>query len=1071
MPVPYLPLLVLQIPLLCGLPPAQVSIDPQLQSAVERYFTTQQEEDVEAYLSLWSASSSRPPAQMRQMLSYVFDTGDDVFSEIEITKVMPLGDRMRVRVSATRMRTEKPRVDGAPPVTRQSRMQLSLTFVREGPDWRLLREGPATDDLAHALVETPGSEERARLLATEPELLTERLLLSISRIGGDLAQQGRHAAAQVPYERMLEVARHIKDRKYEAEALQNLGNSYYFRQNLPAALDAYERRLAIERERGNDEGIAAALSGIATIRYATAEYSTALTAYREALAIQERLGDESLIATSLVSTGNILYLQGDFDGAIREYSRSRDLSRKIVNPAGESRALDGLGCVYLARGDFAGALEAFTGVLQEASARGDRVAQGNATLSLGEAHYRLGNVDVARKTLDESRLHFEATRDLANAGRAWQAIALMDLVAARFPLAEESYTRGRMSCASVTDIPCVAAATAGLGFAQAAQERFGDAIKSYRLALEQFTGLKLREQSARTGIGLSQALFGSGDAKAAIAAATDARRLGIALANDDIVWRTLLSEARALRKLGERDAALAAARAALRAVDNLIEESRTQPAKPVARDSSSVLAALAVLHAEAGDAAAAFDASERMRVHDLRLGLAPAERDIARGMTAAERDEERAIAVELVTLHAQLSREKNLPKPDAARVSTLEAAAADAGTRRLSRQEALFERLPELRTWRGLMDPVASTELASVLVDGDTVVQFVLDEKDTLVLTATKREGEIQLSAQVRPVTRQKVAEHVARLMSAEVLHDVAEWRRAAGAFAADVMPLELVGYMKQAIRLIVVPHEILWRVPFDAMPIADKYLGDLTAVSYASSMTAIARVPPHAGPDADAGRTFTAAAPALAESVRARVQQTAPGWSLREPGSATAEVKRVVGDLAPERFTSLSGGDATEPAVREQLPTADVIHLALPFRINGAGALFSPLLLAGEPAANPRDAANDARLDARDVMNLTLTARLAILSDASAMSMRDAADEAALVQWAWRAAGVPSLVMARWLTQTAAAEDLLAGFHRRVRAGERPESALRAAQSDVRESEGHSAPFYWAGWILIGVR
>ncbi len=199
MPVPYLPLLVFQIPLLCGLPPAQESIDPQLQSAVERYFTTQQEEDVEAYLSLWSASSSRPAAQMRQMLSYVFDTGDDVFSEIEITKVMPLGDRMRVRVSATRMRTEKPRVDGAPPVTRQSRMQLSLTFVREGPDWKLLREGPATDDLAHALVETPGSEERARLLAAEPELLTERLLLSISRIGGDLAQQGRHAAAQVPY--------------------------------------------------------------------------------------------------------------------------------------------------------------------------------------------------------------------------------------------------------------------------------------------------------------------------------------------------------------------------------------------------------------------------------------------------------------------------------------------------------------------------------------------------------------------------------------------------------------------------------------------------------------------------------------------------------------------------------------------------------------------------------------------------------------------------------------------------------------------------------------------------------
>jgi CHAT domain-containing protein len=166
-----------------------------------------------------------------------------------------------------------------------------------------------------------------------------------------------------------------------------------------------------------------------------------------------------------------------------------------------------------------------------------------------------------------------------------------------------------------------------------------------------------------------------------------------------------------------------------------------------------------------------------------------------------------------------------------------------------------------------------------------------------------------------------------------------------------------------------------------------------------------------------------------------------------------------------------LSGAAATERAVREQLPGADIIHLALPFRINGAGALFSPLLLAGEPVGNPPEPANDARLDARDVMNLALSGRLAVLSDPSAMSMRDAADEAALVQWAWRAAGVPALMMARWPTDASAAEDLLAGFHERVRAGEEPGRALRGAQAAVRSVEGRSAPFFWAGWLLIGVR
>jgi tetratricopeptide (TPR) repeat protein len=1073
MSVPCLAAWTLLSGLLCGGSLRQEAVDPQLQAAVERFFATQQAEDVDGYLSLWSAAGLRARPQLQQLLNYVFDSGDDVFSQIEIAKVMPFGDRMRVRVSATRERTEKPRVEGGPPVVRNTRMQASLTFVREGSDWKLLREGPATDDLAQALIETPSAQDRAALLGAEPELLTDRLLMSLSRLAGDQAQQGRHGAAQAGYERMLEVARHIKDRKYEAEALQNLGNTFYFQQNLPAALDAYEQRLAIERERANDEGIAAALSGIATIRYASAEYSAALTAYRDALAIQERLGDDALIATSLISTGNVLYLQGDFEGAVRDYARSRDLSRKLVHPAGESRALEGLGRVYLASGDIAGALEAFTGVLQEAIARGDRVAQGNASLSLGEAHYRLGNVDVARRTFDESRLHFEASKDSANAGRAWQAVALMDLVAGRFALAEEGYVRSRASCGSVTDMPCAAAATAGLAFAQAAQEKFADAIKGYRQALEQFTGLKAREQMARTNIGLSHALSGGGDQKGAIAAAVDARHVGIAIANDDIVWRALVSEARALRKLGERDAALAAARAALGAVNTLVEDSRTRPGSPVPRDTASVLATLAVLYAEAGDAAAAFDAIERMRVHDLRLGLAPAEREIARGMSAAERDEERAIAIELVTLHARLAREKQLPKPDAARVTTLETALAEAAARRAAQQKALFERLPELRTWRGLIDPVPSTELAGVLRDGDTVLQFALDEKDVVVLTAARRDHEVRLAAYVRPVTRQKIAEHVARLISPDVLKDAAEWRRAAGAFLLDVMPPEAVERVKEAGRLIIVPHEILWRVPFDALPIADKYLGDTTPVTCASSITALARVPPRVAADAtgaDAGRTLTASSPVVAESVLARLQQTSPGWTLRDPADAASEVTRVVGDEPAERITSVSAADATESAVREHLPGADVIHLALPFRINGAGALFSPLLLAGEPVGNPPEAANDARLDARDVMNLTLSGRLAVLSDPSAMSMRDAADEAALVHWAWRAAGVPALMMARWRTDAAAAGDLLAAFHQRVRAGEEPGRALRAAQAAVRTAEGRSAPFFWAGWILIGV-
>jgi hypothetical protein len=184
---------------------------------------------------------------------------------------------------------------------------------------------------------------------------------------------------------------------------------------------------------------------------------------------------------------------------------------------------------------------------------------------------------------------------------------------------------------------------------------------------------------------------------------------------------------------------------------------------------------------------------------------------------------------------------------------------------------------------------------------------------------------------------------------------------------------------------------------------------------------------------------------------------------------SAVAEV------IDPASLTALRGPQVSETALRELMPGARAIHVAAPFRINGASPLFSPLLLAEEKSADPpgsrSDSASDGSLDAREIMNLTLGAQVAVLSDGSAMSMRDAADDAVMIQWAWRAAGVPHLLVARWMTDVPAADQLLAVFHRRLSDGDPPAVALRAAQKAVRGTDLQSAPHYWAGWMLLSGR
>ena len=75
-----------------------------------------------------------------------------------------------------------------------------------------------------------------------------------------------------------------------------------------------------------------------------------------------------------------------------------------------------------------------------------------------------------------------------------------------------------------------------------------------------------------------------------------------------------------------------------------------RPGGRIPSDALSVFALTAVLQAETGDAAAAFDTSEEMRRHALRFALAPHEREVARGLSAEDRERERRLDVELTTV-------------------------------------------------------------------------------------------------------------------------------------------------------------------------------------------------------------------------------------------------------------------------------------------------------------------------------------------------------------------------------------------------------------------------------------
>jgi tetratricopeptide (TPR) repeat protein len=1040
-------------------PPAQAPDDPPVRAAVERYYRALEAEDVEGYLSLWSKTATRPQLES---LKFLFESADERFFDIEILRVITTGDRLRVRVSVRRERTRAPSKPGEQPYVMSSVAQTALTFVKEGESWMIVSEGSPADDLARALVAAETADEREALLASELDLQNVMLVVAMARIASQAAVMRQYAQAQALFERVVELARRTGSRREEGDALQNLGNALYFQGKMKAALAAYLERLALEQQRADDAAVAAALTGAATTEYSMAEYSDALKRYRQALAIHERLDDRPASAAALIGVANIRYLQGDYPGAIRDYTRSGEHYRAFADTDGEARALEGLGRTYSAQGDYASALAAFDRVLAEGRARSDRSRQANATGSMAEVHLRLGNVDAARKYFEESRDHLEAVKNLAGAGRVWQGLGMTELNAGRFDTAEKAYARSMTVCGGIKDDECSAHALVGLAFALSAQEKFVDAVPTYRKAIDAFTALGEREATARAEIGLSQALAGADDIPAALEAAAGARRTAVGLTLDDVLWRALIAEARALRKGGKPKEALAAARAAAGVVEQMQAAALAKPATAVPSDAPTVFATLAILQAENGDSAAAWASATTMRAAELRIALAVNERAIARGMSAEEREQERVAAVELLSLLAQADRERRLPKPDKTRLETLEKRIAESTSSRTAWMNELYARVPDLRVWRALAPSAQPGDLLDTLPPDTIVLDFVVDDDDVLVVAASAS-PDTGVRAYASPIRRRALAERVSALLQPATLRDAAAWRKAALEITR-LIPEQALTLLAGASRVIVFPHDVIWRIPFEALPIGAGYLGDRAQVILAGSREAFVR----GGrvPQVPVKSLVAIGAPDLLPATTERLKQTAPGWALRSGDAASRETSALAAAYG-EQATVLSGPAATEAALRTNAAAASVIHVAAPFRINGASPLFSPVLLAADPARQPDE--DDGALEAMEVMNLTLQARVAIFTDGAATSMRDGASAADVVEWAWLAAGVPSVVFPRWTAEPAAADAFLGELHRRLLAGADPADAMLAARRALRVQPEWAAPYYWAGWIVLG--
>jgi tetratricopeptide (TPR) repeat protein/transcriptional regulator with XRE-family HTH domain len=253
-----------------------------------------------------------------------------------------------------------------------------------------------------------------------------RVVALTAGLAGLLWRDGPWAEAIIRYETAIHSARHLGDRRGQADALLSLGDVRRGTGDNPAATQAYEQALDIYGVLGDRREQANTLTFLGIVRQATGDYPAAAQALEQALDTHRDVGDRLGEANAFRFIGPLRVATGDYPAAAQALEQALDLYREIGDRLGEANTLRDLGIVWRVTGDYPAAAQALEQALDIFRSVGDRRLQANTLTSLGTVRQVTGDYPAAARVLGQA---LDIHRDLGD--RRGRAVALLGLGAVR----------------------------------------------------------------------------------------------------------------------------------------------------------------------------------------------------------------------------------------------------------------------------------------------------------------------------------------------------------------------------------------------------------------------------------------------------------------------------------------------------------------------------------------------------------------------------------------------------------------------------------------------------------------
>ena len=152
-----------------------------------------------------------------------------------------------------------------------------------------------------------------------------------------------------------------------------------------------------------------------------------------------------------------------------------------------------------------------------------------------------------------------------------------------------------------------------------------------------------------------------------------------------------------------------------------------------------------------------------------------------------------------------------------------------------------------------------------------------------MIVTIARGDNGPDVTAKAVPLNRRAFADVLAAAMQKAALESADEWHRRAGPLAAALFE-PIAARLAGRDRLLIVPDDLLWKVPFEALPRAEGEPEPF--VTYATSLATLA-VQRSLAPATSPRVPAFLAAPAIPDAIRAQLTLTLPSWKPQDTEAA----------------------------------------------------------------------------------------------------------------------------------------------------------------------------------------